>query len=273
MHDELNELLPLHALGALDGDDRARLETHLASGCAECVEQLAALDRVAASLAWAASPAVPPAGLRDRVLAAVAAEARAPEVIPFGPRAEPAAPPARGTAFVAIASLLAAAAVAIVFLTTMLVWNRSALDEAARQFAALQKETRETNAELERANRVLEVVNDPGVRITRLASTAAPSEPGIDVLWNPAKKRGVLYARSLPKAEPGKDYELWLIAENAPPIPAAVFDTDADGNAVVAIDELPVTAAPKAFAITVEPKGGSPTPTLPIRFAGNFAGA
>src|SRR6185503_11422459 len=36
-----DELLPAYALGALDGEDLHELETHLASGCADCRGQLA----------------------------------------------------------------------------------------------------------------------------------------------------------------------------------------------------------------------------------------
>ena len=271
MHDELNELLPLHALGALDGDDRDLVESHLAAGCARCAEQLAGLDRTVAGLAWAAPAAAPPADLRERVLGTIATErAGAREPIPFRARKVAEPPRSRTGALVAVGALLAAAGVAIFFLVSALVSARSALDAQTRQIADVRQESRRTAEELERAKRILDVVNDPEVRFTRLSTTSATAEPDINVVWHPTKRRGLIFAKNLPKTEAGKSYELWLIADNSAPVPAAVFNTDAAGNAVVAIDQLPATSTPKVFAITVEPESGSPAPTTPIVFVGDY---
>ncbi len=39
-HDQFRELIEAYALGALDANERAALEAHLASGCAECAKAL-----------------------------------------------------------------------------------------------------------------------------------------------------------------------------------------------------------------------------------------
>jgi anti-sigma-K factor RskA len=274
MHDELNELLPLHALGALDTDDRDRVESHLATGCAQCVEQLVELYRTAASLAWAAPPAVPPAGLRDRIMGTIAAERPSHEPIPFRARRAAEAPRSATGAFVAVAALLAAAGIAIFFLVSALLSTRSQLDGYVRQVAEVRQESQKTAEELARAKRILDVVNDPEVRFTRLSTTTATPDPDINVVWQPSTRRGLIFAKNLPKTEAGKAYELWLIAaDSSVPIPAAVFNTDAAGNAVVAIDQLPATSTPKTFAITVEPAGGSSAPTTTPILAGNYTGA
>lgn len=275
MHDELNELLPLHALGALDTDDRHRVESHLAAGCAQCAKQLADLDRTAASLAWAAPASIPSSGLRERIMGTIAAERPAArEPIPFRARKTAEPPQSRTGALVAVGVLLAAAGVAIFFLVSTLVSTRSQLDGYVRQVADVRQESRKTAEELERAKRILDVVNDPEVRFTKLSTTSATPDPDINVVWQPSTRRGLIFAKNLPKTEPGKAYELWLIAaDNPAPFPAAVFNTDAAGNAVVAIDQLPATSTPKVFAITVEPAAGSPAPTTTPIFVGNYTGA
>jgi putative transcriptional regulator len=53
-----------HALGALEGEDRARLEAHVAS-CDSCARELARASEVLTDLA---GPIAPPAALRQRVL-------------------------------------------------------------------------------------------------------------------------------------------------------------------------------------------------------------
>ena len=39
-HDQFRELIEAYALGALDANERAALEAHLASGCSECAKAL-----------------------------------------------------------------------------------------------------------------------------------------------------------------------------------------------------------------------------------------
>jgi len=75
---EWRELLGAHALGHLEGDERAGLEAHL-DGCARCREELASLQPVALMLPHA-DPArfgpapQPPPELGQRVAATIAAE-------------------------------------------------------------------------------------------------------------------------------------------------------------------------------------------------------
>ena len=61
------ELAAPYALGALDPEERARFETHLAV-CAVCRAEVRSLKEVAVLLAESAPAATPPAALRERVL-------------------------------------------------------------------------------------------------------------------------------------------------------------------------------------------------------------
>jgi anti-sigma-K factor RskA len=77
LHDEMRAALAAEALGALDGDERARLLAHLA-GCEACRAELARMQESAALLAYAAPAAAMdaqrPARLRARLLARAAAD-------------------------------------------------------------------------------------------------------------------------------------------------------------------------------------------------------
>src|SRR5687767_7775735 len=81
-HAWLEQTAP-YALGALDEEDRASFEAHLAT-CDVCASEVRELREVAGLLATAAPHAAPPAGLRDRILA----DAR--NVRPIGTGAAPA---------------------------------------------------------------------------------------------------------------------------------------------------------------------------------------
>src|SRR5215831_7510887 len=71
-HDELVSAIPALVLGSLTGDEHRQVRLHLES-CSSCREMAARLAKGAAALALEPDPVEPPARLRGRVLAAVAA--------------------------------------------------------------------------------------------------------------------------------------------------------------------------------------------------------
>lgn len=111
--DLIHELSAGYALDALDPHEREEFERHLA-GCERCREEVAAFAGTAASLAVGVPPAVPPAGLGDRIVAAARAER--PNVVPLRPRR---------TMRVA----LTAAAVAASFLLGALIFSRHGTEQ------------------------------------------------------------------------------------------------------------------------------------------------
>ena len=75
-HEQFGENLALYALNALEGDDRAELEKHLAT-CADCRLELEQLRGDGALLALSTMGPKPPARVRQRLLDAVAKETAA----------------------------------------------------------------------------------------------------------------------------------------------------------------------------------------------------
>src|ERR1700734_2482412 len=76
-HEQYDEDLALYALDALRGDDRAKLDQHL-TACGSCRLELERLRADTALLAMSAMGPRPPQRARQRLLDAVAREARAP---------------------------------------------------------------------------------------------------------------------------------------------------------------------------------------------------
>jgi anti-sigma-K factor RskA len=86
-------------------------------------------------------------------------------------------------------------------------------------------------------------------------------------LYNATQKRALAISTSMQPVA-GKDYELWVIAGNAPPKPAGFLRFDASGVAVGEFDAaLLRETSPDALAISLEPAGGGPTPTDVILLA------
>ena len=77
---DLHELTAGYALDALDPDEQAQYEAHLAS-CEPCRDELQGFWQVSASLARAADGPQPPAALRNRILEQARSER--PNVVPL----------------------------------------------------------------------------------------------------------------------------------------------------------------------------------------------
>jgi anti-sigma-K factor RskA len=128
---DLHDLTAGYALDALDPDERARYEEHLAS-CESCRAELQEFWQVAGALGRAAGGPTPPASLRDRILEQARDER--PNVVPLRRR-------------IAAPVLASAAAVAALVAIALGVWS----------FAL--------SNDLDDANSVLAVLGDPNARV------------------------------------------------------------------------------------------------------------
>jgi hypothetical protein len=139
---------------------------------------------------------------------------------------------------------------------------RERLDASQRQDAQRQ-------AELERSKLVVDALTSPSSSYFTLV--AVKSQPVPEARASYMQKTGtlILTAQHLQPLPPQKTYELWLIpADGSAPVPCGTFKPDARGNASLVIASADKKTAPKMFAVTIEPEGGSQTPTMPIVMAG-----
>ena len=253
----------LYALGLLDADEAAAFEREMAAD-PELRTLVRELRETAASLAEVAeeSSVLPPAGLRDRVLRQIAAEAQGGPVR----NALPTDLPAEAGKIVrgyfgwvpwAIAALLLGC-------TVLLALDRQTL---TRRVADLSGE------------RALPVVAPPTDPLKQVAfcelepTPDAPVRPRAAVLWDAKEHRGVLRISALAAPAVGKDYQLWAVeAGSKSPVNAGVVHLDAQGRADVAFqpDAIPGDNKVVAVALSVEQAGGSPTNQGPILFLGKL---
>jgi anti-sigma-K factor RskA len=244
-HAATRDLLGAFALGAVDADEAAMVRAHLAT-CAECQAEMAELWLAVDSLPNTIEPMEPPPALRDRIAAAVMAEAASPAPAPLAPSAAPAPEPVPSTApappvpepirrpasFWSRATPWAAAAAILLLLSAgLLVWNLRLREQIATA---------------------------PVTETIALAPTgAAPGAHG-EVTYLPQNNLLLLDVRDLPPLEPDQVYEVWLIGEDGVPAPAGVFDQPTDQHAVVAdrnqYETLAITAEPGPLG-TAAPTG------------------
>ena len=250
------ELLPAHALGALDGDDLRELEEHLDAGCEECRRQLALWDRDLEALAESVAPIAPSDTTRARVLRMTATAATAASAAPSPRRRSWWLP-------LAAAALLAVAVWGVAGQTRLrgeLERVTAERDRLARQVAVLDNEVTLAREAAERASQALQVVAAPGVKSVVLAGLGPAPQAKGQTYVNPRQGGALFYAFDLPPLAQGRTYELWYIA-GGKPVPAGTFAVDPHGAARVQVERVPDVASIEAWAVTVEPAGGVPQPT------------
>ncbi|MBH0193908.1 MAG: hypothetical protein HP492_19455, partial [Nitrospira sp.] len=69
-HEELEEVIPLYAIGTLERAERQAIEAHLLSGCVPCHTALKEYQSVAVMLPFGLNMTAPPRGLKARLMAA-----------------------------------------------------------------------------------------------------------------------------------------------------------------------------------------------------------
>lgn len=245
-HEQFAEDLALHAMGALEGAEKSALEQHLA-GCSACRSELLALQNDAALLALTATGPAPSARLREDLLRATAAEPRMVQVLP---RRRP----------WALAFVFSAAAALALIAAVLWTENRSLKDtltNVRRSYSQQRDQLTQTHDLIDT------LMSDDSRRITLVAAKSAPQPQG-KIFYLPGKAHLVFLASNMAHLPPGRVYELWLIPVTGAPIPAGLFKTDAHGGGSIVNPPLHAGVEAKAFAVTVEPEGGSPAPTSPI---------
>ncbi len=270
-HDQLRDLLPALSLGALDADERRDVAAHV-STCAECAAELAALERVVAGVGLEGPPVTPPAALRGKVLARIEDE-RAGTVTPMArvPVQTPMRPPTRplrtyGLALAASLALAVGASLYAWALRTEIALLREDVAAASGEAATLRGELASLRRNWVELTRVMNVLRAPDMLKVDLKGQATlPSGTG-RAFWS--RSAGLMFtAEGLPTLPPDRVYQLWTI-KGAVATGAGTFVPDAAGAASVTASVAATAEVPDAFGVTIEPAGGSSTPTMPIVMAG-----
>lgn len=230
-HAEMDELYELYSLGVLEPELAAEIDRHLNERCTYCAERLQAASRLSAALAGMAEQKQPPASLRDRITTSVTR----------GRRVRP-----RSWVFA-----LAALAAACVALLVFSVWSGITMSDMRGQIAALRSERDQLQA-------ALAIMSKSGTRTVEFGR--AEDVPHGRVFVN--RDGGLVFVGAqLPELASNRTFELWLVPRNGAPQPAGLFHPNAAGDSVSISPVRVDPAEMKAVAVSIEPRGGSATPT------------
>jgi anti-sigma-K factor RskA len=271
-HDQFRELIEGYALGALDANERAALEAHIASGCPECAKALEEARLVVTQLAYLAPPAEPSEMLRARVLRTVRADAASASGGSGGTSSQTMR---AGSQRSAIPMWLWAGVAALLLASLYSTWEvrktQVDLTDMNRRAATELKERKQLEEELTVAKHEAWILTDPSSKKIKIMPSDK-SMPMVEAVWHP--KMGIyVMAQEMPMPKNNKVLQLWLIPKNgSKPMPSHVFWPDANGKIGEMVDNPPEDMAEtKALAITEEPRGGSPQPTSTPMWVGGVS--
>lgn len=253
MNVDVHDLAAAYAVDALDSDERRFFERHLAD-CDDCRGEVGGLQETGALLGVAAFEA-PPAGMRDRVLSAVATTpqeqpartAPAMPAMPELPAQEPSPVVAMQGARERLRRLLPAVAAVIVLGVagvTVLVTQGGAPDPD---------------------DQIAELIAAPDARSIDLA---APAGASARVVWSEQHGQGVFLTDGLQAAPHDHAYALWVIEPDSAPALVGMFQPDDQGHASHTItDRVPEGLT---VAVTVEVEDGVDAPTTDPLIVGSL---
>ena len=276
--------LEQYALGELDPAARAEVE----AWAARHPQVRQELDELLTGLGVYAEAhtLTVPAGLRDRVLsrvlAEIGAEASAGAASPgaasipapaaptmrvsaSNPRPaetytpEPVAGSRSGWAIAASVALLLSLAVNALLYSR---WQQASTDLVAAQNsqARLAQTSQVMERRLTSTQEQLHVLRSPQeYKMVALAGTPAHTSARARVLYNGASHRVYLDVQQLPPLPAGKQYQLWALDKGKPVDAGVLAANTAAGDSLQQMKDI---ASAQAFAMTVEPTGGSVGPTL-----------
>lgn len=261
--EELETLLAQVSLGAATPAEEQQLVDYLKTASAEDRALAAQHEALAAALATTLPPAP------RRVLDAVERELAAA-----------APPPARPAVAWYVTTAVAAVAGLLLYfvndahqgdMAKVTADAAAQLQKAERQHqqrlstavAAEQKCAADKLAIEQRLHLVRDVATLLAHKGTHLVALAPPTprDESATAIVSPDGKRAILFANHV-APPPGRTYQLWILRGKEPPIAAGFLHPPIEGSAYGEITpDVLAAGLPDAFAISLEPQGGSPTPT------------
>jgi hypothetical protein len=251
--DERRDTVFLYAAGELEPSEREVVRAHLLSGCPRCSGTLAEAEAVLASIPLALEPVTPGAATKDKLMARVRASSQTDAAAASTMKLTGGTPPPSRGRFT---------------LGSLVTYSGIAAAIAAIIAGVAVKQN--LQPKIEQLTSVRDILLAERMQMVSLADPANAAPATGRVYWDMDKGMWGVVVFNLKPPPAGKVYQLWAIPDGtgAAPMPMNTFTVNATGKAMFT-QPVPAASTPiKLAAITMEPEGGSKTPTMPIQLMG-----
>lgn len=258
-------ILEVYAAGGLTPAEREEVEQRAAAS----PEIRAALDEACAAMEYYARlhAVQPRPALKNRILDQIQQESVTP---PPSPAIEDSLstgtytlPPAEETSPY---KWMFAASVVLFLISGMLSYHFYNKWQHAEQRLATAMASEQLMAEsintaslrTQQLEQTLAILRDPAYKPVNLKGVEGHPDANMMVYWNPEKQRVYVSQVSLPAPPAGMQYQLWAL-HNGTPVDAGLIPLNSEGESLMKMKDI---GSAQAFAVTLEPEGGSINPTL-----------
>lgn len=246
------EQLPAYALGALSEEETRRVAAHLLI-CPPCREEVEAFRASIGMVPDAPAPPALPHHIKQQLLARI----RASKTSRGAALARLPAGGAWSGALVAFALILA-----LVF-GVMMVDARRQLATAQGALAALEQERSNASQQM-----ISEFLSNPATVSQPLEGVQQGAHG--NMYMQAGRTRAVVLLGGLPPLAPGTTYQFWFAGQQGQ-VPSGTFLADPDGAAQAVFDAPSAVNSYTEVMVTIEPTGGSVTPSKQIVLAAKLA--
>jgi len=205
----------------------------------------------------------PPAGLKERIMKVVEGERKGDgesqgektkTIIREISSSKPSY--SRYLAAASVVLFVVASAFAIRFAAQMNQYKDQVV-ELRQQQSEMQNEINTTKESLNKNQQQLTMLSDPNTVRIEMKGTPKSPESLAMIYWNKQSQTVYLDIKNLPTPPSDKQYQLWFIDPSNKPVSAGMFDVKT-GEWIKMVN----APAALAFAVTLEPRGGSMNPTM-----------
>lgn len=250
-------ILESYVLGAASNQEQREIQC-LSSIYPEISQALRALEADMETFAKSLAQ-TPPTALKQKVMAAIENVEQESALRPVNKAAVDNAKvvqPAQMTVTKSKRPWLAAASLAaLIGLTAIFFVNQN---NQNKELLALQEKLDNVEQRSTQLSDLNTLLAKTGTRKIELKGTENTPDANVSVFWNSETHDIAFTVNNLPELASDKDYQLWAIVDGKP-TDMGVMSFD-EANKLILGDKKVANA--QAFAITIEPKGGSVEPTL-----------
>ena len=138
------------------------------------------------------------------------------------------------------------------------VYNR--LQQSNTLVASLQAQNQHFTNRVNLMDHELNIFRDPSFKLLKLKGTPKSPASALTVAWSSAKKQVMIDMANanMPANDKDHQYQLWALV-GGKPVDLGVFDADTTSKDMKVMKSI---ASADAFAVTLEPRGGSQNPTM-----------
>lgn len=247
--------LDLYALGAADDQERREVEC-LSSIYPEIKQELDRLTVAMETYALTYSTE-PPADLKAQIMGQLTFGESQPESTT--PKPVPVSRPIYNFTWIAAASVGLVLLSFALFLVNQLRESQKVQVTLRTSNVSLQDEVRQIRERQQGSEAAIALLKQPGTRVIPVLGNDKAPGGRLAIYWNANSKQVAIEVSGLPKLADDQQYQLWSLV-GGKPVDAGVFENLSTAGQIQRMNRA--IGAADAFAVTIERRGGSPTPTM-----------